>query len=93
MLLGKKKTDTQEERNNVLRQKIISFKKFFGTDEGREVMLDLMNKFYILNPLPVEMSEFERGRAEGKRDTVLYMLSLSNTDMARLDKIMRGDFT
>ena len=68
MLLGKKKTDTQEERNNVLRQKIISFKKFFGTDEGREVMLDLINKFYILNPLPVEMSEFERGRPGAGRE-------------------------
>ena len=53
MFLGKKRDgDDEKKRLEDQRQKAISFKRFFGTEEGREVMFDLMNKFYLINPLP-----------------------------------------
>ena len=78
--------------NEATRQKVIAFKNFFGSDFGKAVMLDLMNKFYILTPLPTEGTEFEKGRAEGKRDAVLYLLGQAHMDMARFDKVLKGDF-
>lgn len=92
--LGEKRQAKDEAaRSEQLRQKVIAFKNFFGSDFGREVMLDLMNRFHILTPLPSEGSEFEKGRAEGKRDAVLYLLSQAHMDMGRFDKVLKGDFT
>ena len=90
MYLGRKKPEDKSEAD---RQKVIAFKKFFGTDEGRAVMIDLMNRYYILNPMPKLDSEYERGRCEGQRDAVLHMLGLANTDLALFEKILKGDFT
>lgn len=90
MFLNRKKPADKDE---AYRQKVIAFKRFFGSEHGREVMLDLMNKYYMLNPIPKLDSEFERGRCEGGRDAVLYILSLAQTDLAHLEKIIKGDFT
>lgn len=99
MLAGKRKffgsdpKKAQEAKDAAQRQKIISFKQFFGTPQGQEVMLDLMNKFYILTPLPDAVLEFDRGVAEGKRQAVLYLLSQAHMDMAAFDKVLKGDFS
>jgi hypothetical protein len=73
------------------RQKVINFKKFFGTDEGREVMLDLMNRFHLLTPLP-DGDAITLARCEGKREVVLYLLGRANTSIEQLDKILKGEF-
>lgn len=93
MYLGKRKAEADEKRRlEDQRQKAIAFKKFFGTDEGKEVMTDLMNKFYVLNSLP----RLPDGRvdpvAEGQRDVVLYLLNRANVDVATLDRILKGEF-
>lgn len=74
------------------RQKIINYKKFFGEDHGRAVMLDLMNKFYVLTPLPETTDVLAFARAEGQRDVVLDLLRRANVSLEQLDKILKGDF-
>ena len=34
------------------RQRILNYKKFFGEEHGRQVMIDLMNRYHVLTPLP-----------------------------------------
>lgn len=74
------------------RQRIINFKRFFGEDHGRAVMLDIMNKFHILTPLPKTAEPMELARAEGQREVVLYLLSRANMSVERLDEILKGNF-
>ena len=74
------------------RQKLIDYKKYFGEPHGRTVMLDLMNKFNIMTPLPKSGDPLELARAEGNREVVLYLLRCANTNIEQLDKIMRGEF-
>jgi hypothetical protein len=90
MFLNRKKSDDKDE---AARQKVISFKRFFGPEYARDVMLDLINRYYVLNPIPKCENEFERGRCEGQRDAVLYMLGMAHTDLGQLEKILKGDFT
>ena len=83
-----------EEKNAAdQRERIISYKKFFGTEHGREVMLDLMNRFHVLNPLPEGGDGLALARAEGNREVVLYLLKRANTSIEQLDAIFRGEFT
>ena len=89
----KKKQGLLDEKNlTEQRQKIIAFKKFFGEEHGRSVMLDLMNRFYVLQELPETSDPMAMARAEGSRDVVLYLLKRANTDVAKLDEIMKGNF-
>lgn len=72
------------------RQKAINFKKFFGDEAGREVMLDLMNKFFISTP--ETESPIVLARLAGRRDVVEYLLGRANVKMEELDKILKGEF-
>ena len=93
MFLGKKRDgDDEKKRLEDQRQKAISFKRFFGTEEGREVMFDLMNKFYLINPLPDTNDPMDLARAEGKRDVVLYLLGRARVNLEELDKLLKGEF-
>lgn len=74
------------------RERIIKYKKFFGDEHGKSVMLDLMNKFHILSPLPKTGDVLELARAEGNREVVLYLLNRANVSLEQLDKILRGEF-
>lgn len=94
LYLGKKRAERDQAKiSEDQRQKVISYKKFFGSPEGQEVMLDLMNRFYILTPLPQAGAEFERGIAEGKRQAVLHLLGQAHMDMAQFDRVLKGDFS
>ena len=84
----------EKEREKVLedqRQKALNFKKFFGAEHGKEVMLDLMNKFYL--GTPETESPIVMARAAGRRDVVEYLLNRANVSMEQLDRILKGDFT
>lgn len=94
MFIGKRRAEADQKKNlEDQRQRVIAFKKFFGSDDGKEVMTDLMNRFYLLNPLPKTTSDIELARAEGNREVVLYLLGRAKTDVATLDKILNGEFT
>jgi hypothetical protein len=73
------------------RERFLNYKKFFGEPHGQEVMMDLMNKFHVLTPLP-QGDALTLARAEGKREVVLYLLSRANMDIAQLDKLLKGEF-
>jgi hypothetical protein len=74
------------------RDKALSFKKYFGTPDGQAVMLDLMNKFHVLNELPETDSPVVLARAEGARSVVIYLLKRAKVSMDDLDKILKGEF-
>lgn len=83
----------EDERNaSEQRQKLISYKKFFGEPHMREVMLDLMNKYYVLTKLPETTDLITLARAEGKREVVLDLLTRANVSMEQLDKLLKGEF-
>ncbi len=93
MFIGKRRADSDQKKNlEDQRQRVIAFKKFFGTEHGQSVMTDLMNKYHVLNDMPVLDSEYERGRAEGKRDVVLYLLKQARTTIEDLDRLLKGEF-
>lgn len=90
MFLNRKKP---ADKNEADKQKIIAFKKFFAENEGREIFIDLMNRFHVLNPTPKADCDFDRGVAEGQRRVVLHIMNLFYTDLAQFEKILKGDFT
>ena len=71
------------------RQKAILYKKVFGTDEGREVLLDLMNRNNILNPILSKGQDADR--AEGARAVVCDIAMRANLDLAHFDKLLKGE--
>ena len=81
MIFGKK---SQEQRD-----KIITYKRVFGTPEGKQVLFDLMNRFNILNPH--KGNEFEQAQSEGRRTAILYIPANCNMNMAEFDRAMKGD--
>ncbi len=83
-----KKADEQALQDQ--RQRIINYKKFFGEEHGRTVMLDLMNRFYISTPETTD--HLAMARAIGRRDVVEYLLTRANVSMEQLDKILKGEF-
>jgi len=86
----RKKLD--EKNLQIQRDKALAFKKYFGSKDGQEVMLDLMNRFHVLNELPETDSIIALSRAEGARDVVVYLLKRAKVSMDDLDKILRGEF-
>lgn len=74
------------------RQRIINFKKFFGEDHGKSVMIDLMNKFHVLGDLPRLPDGSIDPVAEGHRQVVVYLLKRANVSVEQLDRILKGDF-
>jgi len=93
MFLNRKRPEDKSEAD---RQKIIAFKQTFGTDLGREVLFDLLNKYHVLNPvrtrdLTGHLSQFELGIQEGQRTVVLDILSKCQIDMAQFDRLLKGE--
>ena len=67
------------------RAKVITYKRVFGTPEGTEVLFDLMNRNFILNPTGGDLKK------EGRREAVLDILSKCHINVSELDKLMKGD--
>jgi len=67
------------------RQKVINYKKFFSSEDGKDVIIDLMDKYYILHSH--DGSIF----SEGQRSVVLYILKQANMDMVMFDKLLKGE--
>lgn len=82
MLGGRKKSHEQSES---LRQKIIAYKKVFGTPEGKEVLFDLCNRFHILNGHGGDPHK------EGQRSVVLDILGNTHRSMEEFDKLLKGE--
>lgn len=84
MQLGRRRSSEKAEAD---RQKILSYKKVFGSEEGREVLFDLINRYHVLN------SHGGDPLKEGQRTVVLDILSRCNIDMVQFDKLLKGELT
>lgn len=78
MFLGKKREIEQRDR-------IIQYKRVFGSTEGKAVLFDLMNKYHVLN------SHGGDALKEGQRSVVLGILSQCSINLDEFDKMMKGE--
>lgn len=67
------------------RDRVIAYKAAFSSEQGRKVLLDMMNKFHVLN------SHEGDAFAEGQRSVVLHILHQSKINLAEFDKMLEGD--
>lgn len=81
------------DRDEDQRQMAILYKKVFGTPEGRQVLQDMCNRYRVFATQPSMPTEYDRGRAEGKRDAILHILDVFIPDLSHLEKMQKGDFT
>ncbi len=83
MIFGKKKQDA--EALTLQRDRIIRFKRVFGTQEGKEVLCDILNRAHILE------SHGGDSLKEGERSLALYILQNCNINLAEFDRLLKGD--
>jgi len=81
-----RKDKKQEEQQ---RQRFVLYKQVFLEDRGREVLRNLMNSFYVLNPHAGDAYK------EGQRSVVLHILHNCHINIDRFDALiedmMQGD--
>lgn len=75
----------KSKKENEYRDLIIAYKQVFGSEFGKRILMDLMNKFHILNSHKGEPYQ------EGQRSVVLEVMRLSNINLEHLDKMLKGD--
>lgn len=73
------------EAQAVQRNRIMTFKQAFGTTAGRDALLELMNKFHVINP------HDGSARQEGERAVVLFIMEQVGMNLAEFDKLWRGE--
>ncbi len=76
MIFGKKE--------KVQRDLIVQYKRTFGSTEGKAVLLDIMNRNFILN------SHKGDPFMEGRRAAILDIMSMANINMEAYDKLLKG---
>ena len=64
--------------------KSIDYKRTFGTDSGKRVLQDLMNRGHMLEPSYTVNDAHETAFREGERNLVLSILSELKYDLSRL---------
>jgi hypothetical protein len=74
-----------EKKEKSQRARIISFKRTFGSQEGKEVLYELMNRYHILNDHGGDAFK------EGQRSVVLHILTKCRINMAQFDEMMKGE--
>lgn len=79
MIFGKNK-EKQEQRD-----RIISYKRVFGTPEGKVVLFDILNRFHVLD------SHGGDAYKEGQRSVALRIMQNCAIDIAEFDKLLKGD--
>lgn len=76
--------ENQDQALTRQKNRIQLYKRVFGTKEGKEILLDLMNRFYIND-------NFEGDIGEGKRRVVSFILKQAKYKIDDLDRLMAGD--
>ena len=91
MWLGKRRDyKDEQERISALRQKYILYKKFFESDDGKEILTDLMNRYSLVFDFKNSVGVSAERRL-GQNDVLAYILTLTESPMAQFDKIVKGD--
>ena len=84
MFLNRKRSQDKAETD---RQRILNFKKVFGTEEGKEVLFDILNRYHVLNGHKGDV------HSEGQRSVALYILSQCHVDLVQFEKLLRGELS
>lgn len=66
------------------RDRIITFKRVFGTPEGHEALFELMNRYHILEAHDGDPF------AEGQRSVILFILQQTHVNLQEFDKLLKG---
>lgn len=69
--------------------KVIDYKVFFGTSEGKEVLYDLMKSSNMLQS-SFSTDPYEMAFNEGQRNVVLRILTILKTDPMELKKFIEA---
>jgi len=66
------------------------YKQTFQDGVGEEVLLDLLERFYLMGPLvrTKKIDPLDLAYNEGQRNVVLYILKQLNTDLRTLKKLI-----
>jgi len=72
-----------KEMEQIQRDKFILYKQVFLTEQGKEVLRNLMDNFHILN------SHNGDAYKEGQRSVVLYILQNCNMNIDRFDQLVK----
>ena len=67
---------------------IKAYKNVFDTEEGKTVLYDLLKAGHMIKPTYADKVH-EADRNEGKRELVLYILTMMETDEKRLVEMMQ----
>jgi hypothetical protein len=79
MIFGRRK-DASEQRD-----RIIAYKRVFGTPEGKEVLFDILNRCHVLN------SHGGDAYKEGQRSVALQIMNNCAINLVELDKLIKGE--
>ncbi len=90
MRLGRANIKDEQARIEAQRQKIITYKQFFESPNGRVVLIDLMDRFSLAFSLKADPS-FSSDRVLGRNDVIAYILNQTEMPMDQFDKIVKGD--
>jgi hypothetical protein len=68
-----------------MRDRIIQFKRVFGSPDGKSVLYHLMDRYYILQDHKGDSFK------EGQRSVVVEILKLCNVNIQQLDEMLKGE--
>jgi hypothetical protein len=68
-----------------MRDRIIQFKRVFGSPDGKSVMYYLMDRYYVLQDHKGDPFK------EGQRSVVVEILKLCNISLQQLDEMLKGE--
>jgi hypothetical protein len=71
-------------RDQKLINRVTDYQTIFNSEEGKRVLLDLIEQGFVLRPTQVPGSEIESFVNEGKRNIVLYILAQMETNAQNL---------
>ena len=77
-------------RDTQFKDTVMSYKKVFGSIEGKEVLVDLANRSYFLTE--ITGTQEECALKEGKRQAFLGILKNLQLTTQDLDRIITGEF-
>lgn len=72
-------------RSDNQRDLMVAYKQTFSSGQGREVLLDLMNRFHILQSHNGDLHK------EGQRSVVLDILNRCHINLEEYDKLLKGE--
>lgn len=72
-------------RENEFREKCITYKRVFGSPEGKKVLYDLMDRNHVVATHKGDIFQ------EGRRAAILEIMYFCNISVKQLDEMMKGE--